>query len=347
MKSEIRSFIIIFVIATILLTVPVGAALNTIPAGGTVFIGEQGLDVSAAITAGTAIGWWASGVPINITSPSYQMVVSDATRFYVDPALFGSRTGNWYKISDNTPAINVKDPYLSIRVYDVTVDTDVTGKWIPWEDEVKFEIDTNLYEMSSRTGISGAPITIKIQSPQGAVYSSVVNKSRFTNNLVEISVGTTPYYTVPMWDTGNGSYSPGTYQIWAECNANNMKDNYYIVGKTITNQGGGSIRLQDVNPNIRQTTQTTISTTAPTIAPTMQTATPATPISTTITTPLPTAPPTITIVTMPSLTTDSLPPASTGSSPAPTRSAGFNAVLIVLALGGALWCGTTRRNDKN
>ena len=56
-----------------LLVAPAMAAglkgLNIISQGNTVFIGEQGLDISSAMDGDTQIGWWASGAAITTTSP--------------------------------------------------------------------------------------------------------------------------------------------------------------------------------------------------------------------------------------------------------------------------------------
>ena len=43
---------------------PASAVINTIQQGNTVFIGEEGLDISAAMGPDTTIGWWASAAEI-------------------------------------------------------------------------------------------------------------------------------------------------------------------------------------------------------------------------------------------------------------------------------------------
>ena len=111
---------------------------------------------------------------------------------------------------------------------DATLGVDATANgWITTGDEVAFRITTNLYQIAQRPGVSGAPITINVQSPDGATYSALINKAGTTTNIVEMSVPTSPYSTGPIWDTGKSdTYPYGTYRIWAECNANSMKDNY-------------------------------------------------------------------------------------------------------------------------
>ena len=62
MLTESKARIGIVLICMCLIVVPAMAAgaYTTIPQGGTVFIGEQGLDVTTAMGGDTAIGWWAS-----------------------------------------------------------------------------------------------------------------------------------------------------------------------------------------------------------------------------------------------------------------------------------------------
>ena len=100
-------------------------------------------------------------------------------------------------------------------------------------------------------------------------------------------VTTSPFYylTTPIWDTGNSLYPVGSYTIWAECDANSMKDNYDVTGKTISEQT--SLLDQDQNPLISVNVPTTSPTTQ--IATTSPTQTPI--IVTTAITPIPTTSP--------------------------------------------------------
>ena len=59
----------------------------------TVFIGEQGLDVSAAVGSDPAIGWWASGAAIATSSPDDQIQVPTPSNFYISSSAFGPYTG--------------------------------------------------------------------------------------------------------------------------------------------------------------------------------------------------------------------------------------------------------------
>ena len=293
------------VLALALLLLPAGAlaAINTIAAGNTVFLGEENLDIREAMDGDTQIGWWASAAAIQTTAPSYTIVVSSPAAFFISPTEFVGNTGPWYRLNAsgymNGTAFTVSDPNLDIRVLDSTLGVDATENgWITTGSEVAFRITTNLYQMGQRTGVAGAPVTIKVQEPDGATYSALVNKAGATTNIVEMPVPTSPYSTGPVWDTGKtDTYPYGSYRIWAECNANSMKDNYGNEGKTYTASPG--LLNQERNPLIgtyytSTVTRTVVTTPVPTTVPAAVITTTAEPttVATTAPTAIPTAPPT-------------------------------------------------------
>jgi hypothetical protein len=260
MKNNTTHLFAFILLVVFFLTSPVCALINTIPVGGTVFVGEQGLDVSAAAAAGPIdIGWWASGAAIATSSPDYQMSIPDSTNFYVSPTEFSSRTGTWYLLPAKTVIFNVVEPQLALKVEDTSVSVDVTDKWVPTDDQIRFRLEHNLGSIAQRAGQTSTPITIKVQAPDGGVYSSLVNKAGTATSIVNIPVTTTPFYTDSIWDTGQRSiYTPGTYTIWAECNVNSMKDNYNFAGKSVSQKS--TLLNQDQNPLIggKYPTSTTV-----------------------------------------------------------------------------------------
>jgi hypothetical protein len=339
---------ICIVLALALLILPAGvmaaAAISTIAAGNTVFLGEEGLDITAAMSGNTRIGWWASAANIYNTAPSYTIMVSNPSSFSVSPSEFSGRLGPWYRINAsgvncpssgcNAPsslAFTVADPNLDIRVEDATLGYDATDGWIPLDDEVQFRITTNLYQITQRPGVSAVPIRIYVRSPDGATLSALTNKAGTTTSLMDVPVTSTPYSTGPIWDTGRrDTYPSGTYAIWAECNVNSMNDNYGALGKTVSSNAG--MLLQESNPLISVNTRTTAPTTVATSAPTTVKATATTTVPTTVITT--TAPPT-TLASM----TPTAPLTTLMSSPTQTKSPGFEAVLAGAALLLALvWC---------
>jgi hypothetical protein len=317
----------LIILAVFFLSVlPVTAGITTISQGNTVFLGEEGLDVSGFIPSGTTIGWWASGAAFATTSPDDTYVISNAAQFSVAPFQFGSHTGSWYILPAKTPAFTIADPYLNLRVEDTTVGVDVTqNKWVYRGDIVGFRIETNLNAIAQRTGNPSVPVTIKVQTPDGGVYTSLVNGGAST--LIDpYPITTSPQETGPIWDTGNSAYTYGTYTIWAECNANRMKDNYPSTGKTISAQT--SMGNQEQNPLIRASVPTTISTT------------PVTTVKTTVKTtiPMPTPSPTTSVITPsptssgttvvePSATTPAQTPTTT-----PTKAPGFGSLIAIISI---------------
>jgi len=331
---------ILLIFGILFLITPVYAAYNVIRPGETVFIGEQGLDVTLALAGDTQIGWWASGNTVTDTSPSAIVPISNIASFSISPSVFGSQTGVWYRLNSlgkaNGVAFNVADPQLGIVVEDTTVNVDVTDKWVPTDDELRFRIDNNLVPISQRSGVTSVPIsvpiTIKVQSPDGAVYTSLISKSG-TTSIVDYPVTSTSQYTGSIWGTSyRDTYPPGTYSIWAECNVNGMKDNYNVVGKTISRTI--SLLNQDQNPMIvnkgyvtNPTTPITLVATTK-IVPTTKITTIVTTASTTLTTPSPT---TIEPTTLPMTTTMTEIPTITLPTRTPTKSPGFEASIVVIA----------------
>lgn len=289
MSHTIYRITLLLITGAVLLAFPVFAG-TTVSQGGTVFIGEQGLDISSTLTGTSTIGWWASAADIATTSPTSQVTVTTPTNFYVSPAQFGGYTGTWYRINSNGtadgPAFNVADPTLQLRVLDTSINNlDVTDKWVPRGDVVGFRIDTNLNPIFNRGGPANGGITIYVQSPDGAQYAALIDASGATHNMQNLQVTVPSYLTGPVWSTANSAYPAGTYTIWAECNANSMKDNYGVAGKTLTAKT--SLLDQEQNPLISGAStgsQTTVTTTATTTVTTVVTTTPATTVTTPVTT---------------------------------------------------------------
>ncbi len=189
--------------------------------------------------------------------------VTDATSFYVAPQTFKGKTGTWYDMGTNSPAIIVADPNLSIRVYDVGYgQIDRTGLWVPMDFELQFRIETNLHAMTVRPGVAGAPIEVRVNQKDGIEYSTLTNRAGVATPLL-FAVDRNPYMTGPVWYPDAG-YSRGVYDFYAFCNANNMKDNYNVVGKTITPLSE-TVSLSRTTTTTPAPTQTPVPTPKPTI----------------------------------------------------------------------------------
>ena len=221
--------------------------IRTIEPGGTVFIGEEQLDISAAgISPGSQIAWWAPGTSLDET-PADTVTVSDPASFSALSSSFSGKEGVWYSLDDKAPVIKIKQPQMNIRISDTTSDFDATGKWLPRGHLASFQIGTNLYVLQNRPGVSGAPVDIIVQSPGGAQYSAVTGPTG-SFSLTGIPVKSAMYDTGAIWNTG-GTDS-GTYSLHAECTANRMNSNNpgpgAAVSQTIT------VLIQDINPLISE-----------------------------------------------------------------------------------------------
>jgi PGF-CTERM protein len=264
------TLVLIALVALAVLILPVSATLKTVPAGGDVFIGEQGLDISAGATAAT-LNWYASGTNPATDAPNAQITVGDATNFYVAPATFVGRTGNWYNAGSTNVAIVVNDPSMDIKVWDNNAGKDVTGKSVVSGDFLNFRVETNTYSVATqRFGVNETPvgfITIKVKTADGATYTALWQSTTVSNSLVNRFVDSSLWYWVNPptattgWNTavvdpsGAKVYKAGTYTVSAELNLNLIKDNYKApdgsdyTGKTVTalktiNIAGDTVKIE-------------------------------------------------------------------------------------------------------
>ncbi len=225
--------------------VPVGNPKTIDTAGDTVFIGEYGLDLTPlGVADGTTLGWFQAGSNVATSSPDDTLIISSAANFNVVP---GTRAGAWYNLNNNRAlAINVKDPSLNVRVWDVQSNKDVTGKTVTEGRLLSFRVDSNLDTVYAQRGTAAA-VTIKVRDPAGNVYNALIDDTGAQNSLV-VPVTSSSMLVAgtgtsgAMWDTANANYPTGEYKVWAESNLNGMKDNYKdpsgadYTGKTITSQ---------------------------------------------------------------------------------------------------------------
>jgi hypothetical protein len=328
MTKKIAKILFLLVVVAWACAAPAAADLKTIGQGNVVFIGEEGLDITLAMGPATQIGWWASAADINNSNPSKTIDLSTRmTNFMVSPSDFTGYLGGWYRLDSSGKstgsAFTVADPQLAMTVEDTTTSVDFDRlHWIPTGDDIRFRIDTNLVQMVTQRGASPL-ISIKVRSPDGAMYSSLYAAGGSLTPLTEIPVSTSPFYTDSIWNMGNQDrYPPGTYTLWAECNVNKMMDNYGETGKTISSQF--NLLNQGVNPLIRvYTTPATVlpTTRITTVIPTQTTVTP----QPTATSQTPAIVTTIPATPVPVITTSA-------PTTAPTKTPGFEALVAGAAL---------------
>jgi len=236
-----------------------GADSRVIPAGETVFIGEEGLDITAAgVSEGSVLAFYGTGGKVT-DAPAAVVTVADPTSFYISPSVFSARIGPWFVVPGNALAFYVQEPTLQVRVIDHSSGFSVGpgAEWVPKGDSVGFRIDTNLWVLSHRPGCTGVPLTIWLSGPGALTFSSVSGYS-----LRDIVVSTPTFETGPVWGTGSPEFPSGDYTVFARCEENNMYTNYPLKGRTESEE----IRflLQRVNPLITPSPSPSAGTLVPT-----------------------------------------------------------------------------------
>lgn len=322
---RLAAIVLLSLAALAAVALPVSAAITDVPSGGTVFIGERGLSIASTnVTAGSQIARFGGGGNVQTDAPSDLVTVSDPASFYVTPAEFGTATGAWYTFPGRQLAFIVKDPSLQLRVINGRTGREVGSGGVEG-DPLGFRIETNLYSMAQRPGVAGAPITIHIRDPTGAEFTSVQDETGATTPLVNLPVNSSVYDTGPVWAAGPPRYRTGTYEVWADCNANGMKDNYNKIGKTTTLQIGTGVQVGGTNgPSITVLATPTASVTG--TAPVNVTMTSVSP-------PVPNA----------TGTTAAIASATATTAPTTTRSPGFAATTLALASLAVLGFAALRR----
>lgn len=250
---------------------PAGASTRTsiVDPNATVFIGEQGLNITSVMGDEVWIAWYTSTQNPNIDSPTKLIDVSSTKlNFFVSPSDFVGYDGWWFKYNTTTStntgdAFTVRDPDLFLYLNDTTTGT-INPSSVVQGDELSFDIRTNMSRIASlappfmptstrinRGGDVDGYIDIKVREDStGTVFTSLYNNTQLPQPLLGRYVDTYPYqWSYPChlpysWSTGVviggvNAYRPGSYTVWAESNLNGMKDNYKnagadYVGKTVS-----------------------------------------------------------------------------------------------------------------
>ncbi len=215
-----------------------GGSLKDVPPGGTVFIGEQGLDLTG-IPSGTVLFWYSESDIVGRSAPSATVLVENNANFYVAPSDFVRHTGNWYIGDSRQVGVIVNDPTQSIAVYDQRTLRDMTNKSVPSGDFLTFRIETNMDVISSQRTFDEGFMTIRVRSPDGTMYTQLYQDNETLVNLADLTPDAMPWYWIPLeknssegWKTnykgveGNIVYRAGLYSFWTESNLNGIKDNY-------------------------------------------------------------------------------------------------------------------------
>lgn len=216
-----RTFFLLIALIICILSQDVLALDSKIPKEGTVFVGENDIDISECnVRTGEEIAFWSSGSPEG--TPDSRAKVMDATHFFVDPTFFSGKTGTWYGLTSKKPVFKVEDPWLQLDVIENGIDHE--PEWIKKGNLVSFKISTNMYAISERVGSAGAPVKINLTGPNETTYSQL-NSPTGTYNLENIYVYYSPFDTGAIWETKSETeYPEGEYTAWATCNVNDINE---------------------------------------------------------------------------------------------------------------------------
>jgi len=207
------------------------AATTIVPREGTVYLGEEGLDLSqTSIRSGAEIAWWSGGEPSGMPLERYK--VPDAKNFDISYDIFGGRTGSWYTLEGKNLAFTVEEPFFEMEVEESGWDWE--KEWIKRGNLITFTIKSNLIAIANRQGSNSIPITIILTGPDDTEYTEVKLSASETYTLQDILAYYNPFSTGAVWDTGLTEYPDGTYTISAYTNVNNVNERAPADGMTRT-----------------------------------------------------------------------------------------------------------------
>jgi len=286
---------ILLVLIVIFLVIPLGgASTNKISQGAPVFIGEKNVDISSAINQCRIIAWWPEGSDTttapakNITLRPVNEVSYETFHYNFSPADYAGYTGKWY-CEDTQPyrlVFEVFEPEVTIRVWDIDADKDVTGTPVTSSMNITYRIDTNLdkalkFNYRPELTLGDTFFTVKLTDPfeRGItnLYSGNIGAKDTQIMLFDNApfISESPYY----WRSGsswnrasrgtNGEfiYPAGTYHFTVTQNLNNMKDSYTAAGINADRKVTSVADLTLVQPSVMVTTPVTptavIATTVP------------------------------------------------------------------------------------
>ncbi len=233
----------------VICAVPAGACpYISVTQGSTVFVGEKGLFLQSDVLAAndTQVAWYPSGTVVTGTSVPGTTVMVNPSLFDVTPALFGSHTGAWYSypngMAEATPHLSfvVEKPEAEVTLWVYTWQGGKDGTDYQKTKGVKlgFRVDTNLYPIFRRSGVSAYEpgIDLYVEGPGGISYSSLYDDAPMPHSVAITNLhpwNSVTYVPVQsaatcVWDTGNSAYRAGEYTYYAYVDVNGLKD---VMGK--------------------------------------------------------------------------------------------------------------------
>jgi len=239
-------------IIIILCCISAFADLATIPPGGEVYLGEEGLDIHLAVPYPyTSIAYFPPGSSPGRDQPLDIMQINQG-RFSIIPDLFIDRTGAWYQWDQvrgvpGQVAFIVRSPRITLKIMDQNTMGDRSYGTVPRGTALVIQVETNLAGITRRPGYSynDGPVKIQIKTPGGGTLSGVTTPGGgqylFSSFMPTGELGYAPPIETGGWDTGGKGYESGLYYIEPQFAANRMEDNlrsypggYTLRGSEIT-----------------------------------------------------------------------------------------------------------------
>ena len=263
MKAKISIILLALMAVAFLAVAPAAADLTIVPAGGVVFVGEEGLTLTYPVGT-TTLEWFAAGDNPATSSASQTYTLQGPGAEVIDSATFQTRTGIWYEARTvfGTPGVavmNVQMPSIDVKVYNAESGEDMSNKRVVKGTKLAFRLDSNLYQVVNQRTVAPAPaplappqftnIKVVVLDPAGTTYTALVDDATAATtssltglpallgaNYAGLVPGSSQYYLpgaaiiaplklAPNWDLGSDQYKSGVYTFYAEVNLNKAKDN--------------------------------------------------------------------------------------------------------------------------
>ena len=305
-KYFVPAFIIILLCAA-----PVAGSTAKITAGAPVFIGESNLDISKALNGCHTIAWWQNGT--NTSAPPEKSItlyeintVSETIYHYnISPEIFARYPGAWYCVDKKPQKVvfEVLEPQLDIKVWDMDLDQDVSGKSVPVSANIAYRVDSNLYQALkplNRPDItpSDSFFTVSLTDSYGQRISNIFTGSAGNSQTVILPFDNQPFITESPFYWRNGKdwnrsarnakgeplYPAGTYTFTISQNLNHIQETYKSSG--ITDLEGKITQtktitfVKEATPLATPVNTLPVLTTLPVIATGSSTTVPVTPVPT-------------------------------------------------------------------
>lgn len=180
MKSMTKLMVVAMVLVAALVVAP--AAARAVVSGDTIYVGEEGLDVSGFVPAnGNLVRFSGSLTDRNVVGSP--ITVADPTAFDLTAAAVGQSTGTWHAFAagadytDPTVAslgnVIVQIPSANLRVLlGATGTTSVDGQSVTRASQIRFRIDHNLANLADLADPAYNTIEVRLTTPGGGTVTS-------------------------------------------------------------------------------------------------------------------------------------------------------------------------------